>query len=388
MKKFISIFALISVFSVFCATAAFAAPREAHSWAELQELCRVQLAHRDNQGNSTSDGGRLGYLKWDVEWRITDEWRVYSGSTAERRTGEVLPAGSEFYVWFLGGETPQEPTNPTTPVSDDTKEEPVTVSSFEELALISSTPLVDNGDEGRGATLTKPLRVGPGQKVLCGSDTPLEEGTVVPTNSFIYMWLAPEGYGLKAAATLEELKAKGNLDAEEDGVWYTYSPNELTKFASSDIRAFDMNSFGNEVEDCLLRKDGAYRLFLKEKFKSFVPKNDDDLKVLAHPKVPVTSGPVWTPEGKTIKNFYVVLASEWTVKENTDVLYESNVNRATGEIIPAGGKMLISVTPIADPDKGGDGSGNSGSGDGGGGCDSGFGSLALALVALALKKRR
>lgn len=383
MKK---IFGVV-VFSTLVATTAFAA-QEAHSWEELQRLCRVQLAQHGNQGNSTSDGGRLGYLKWDVEWKITDDWRVYSGSTVERRSGEVLPAGSEFYAWFLGGETPQEPTTPT---DDDTKkntekDKPVEVSSFEELQDISSTPLQDNGDGGRGATLTKPLKVAAGQKVLCGSDTPLEEGVIVPAGQFVYVWLAPEGYGLKAAATLEELKAKGNLDAEEDGVWYTYSPNELVKFASEDIRAFDMDDFGNEVEDCLLRKDGAYRIFLKEKFKAFTPRNADDLKVLAHPKVSVSAGPVWTPEGRTIRNFYVVLASEWAVKENTDVYWNSNVIRSAGEIAPAGTKIMVSVEPIADPDRGGKGGERSG---GGGGCDAGFGLLALAAVTpLALRKQR
>ena len=78
--------------------------KEAANWEELAALTQAGLSTTDRAGKPTTDGGRLGRLKDDISWRVTDCWRVLSGSAAELRTGELVEAGAEFYAWFIGGD--------------------------------------------------------------------------------------------------------------------------------------------------------------------------------------------------------------------------------------------------------------------------------------------
>ena len=92
---------------------------EVHNWEELQAISRVTLQAKDSLGQPTKDGGRLGYLRWGLRWRVTDDWRVLSESTIEKKTGEIIEEGREFYAWYLGsatGKKPQTQAQPTMPV--------------------------------------------------------------------------------------------------------------------------------------------------------------------------------------------------------------------------------------------------------------------------------
>lgn len=288
-----------------------------------------------------------------------------------------------------------------------------TIASYEDLQRISSITIVElNNDGGRQALLTQDLLLSDGQFGYCGSNTLYGPGTVFYSNSLVYIYIkrAPNSVPTPAPTTpvsndrpapvtpADGLVTFANLGqygkvTQRDSLWTEFVPYQDCLLDLAIFAAFDTNDFSNEIVGQegqaaigALKQGGHYLMVVRELFREFVPESDDDLALLAHPKIGVETGPVWTPEGRTIKNYYVVLAADWTVARNTEVLYNSDVRRAAGEVIPAGGKILVNVTPIKND---GDGVSRSDGEGGGGGCNAaGLGLPALALVGLALKKRR